>query len=96
MFNLERLLKEVVAAGATAFSAVFPAASIVGNYTAAKAAVVAGLSAAFGAAVMLVGQLVKQLWDIARGYLRVGADEAVGLLSEAQVKIREALKALDA
>lgn len=85
-----KALYQSVAAAAASFVAAFPSAAIVADLNVAKAAVVGAVAAAIGTAAGLVGSLLKQLFDRVRGYVGVGAEEAVLLLEEAQAKISEA------
>jgi hypothetical protein len=92
MFNVRDLVKQILAAGGAAFAAAFPAAALAGDYQAGKAAVLAGLAAAFAAAVGLVGTIVKQLVERARGIVARDSSELIEYLDAAETMIAQAKK----
>jgi hypothetical protein len=97
--DLKRLFKQVLAAGAAAFSAALPiiggiASSLKLDVAAGKAAILAALGSAGAALLAGAGNFVKQWWEKAHGYFAAGFDEAEGLLAEAQEKIAAARRAI--
>jgi hypothetical protein len=99
MLKIVELVKQTLAGLGAGFAATLAsvaslASALKLDIASGKQLIIAALGAGFGLIAGLVGNLIKQLVEKARGLASVSYDEIAGLLDEAEGAIRAAKNAL--
>ena len=99
MLKIVELVKQTLAGLGAGFAATLAsvaslASALKLDIASGKQLIISALGAGFGLVAGLVGNLIKQAVERARGLLGVGYDEIAGLLDEAEGAIRAAKNAL--